>query len=98
PRQRPSFPTRRSSDLPMQLRRLSVSFSLVGMLAPPGSVAGTLQRRRRIVLERDWIFAGEAPDSAAIRGGAMIFAFAGCELDVERSEEHTSELQSRRDL
>src|SRR5207247_5438632 len=97
PRHPPPFPTRRSSDLPAHVER--------GVLA--------LRARRSEVLLLHVIGAGELDPGREFTRGVLTDVETGAthpivltpaararyrELLAERSEEHTSELQSRVDL
>src|SRR5206468_6878738 len=92
----PSFPTRRSSDLthpPLveRIRRIDPSFD--GHFVPLAADAAPSEEEDRE--EADWSPEGE--------GALQTFAFAPDERSRHvgggsRSEEHTSELQSRSDL
>src|SRR5690349_24129824 len=77
----PSFPTRRSSDLHIEIRQRAVAADIVDL-----AIAALLQDRQ---------------DAAAmvvhIQPVADLHAIA-VDRQRLRSEEHTSELQSRRDL
>src|SRR5206468_7076992 len=94
----PSFPTRRSSDL-------------IGALWPLDRVAcGGVDCRRRGLLPKTVDFAYGYPSDKLVKGGKKVFEFQTIcycdrgpkiiwsEDDATRSEEHTSELQSRSDL
>src|SRR5207247_10442520 len=89
----PSFPTRRSSDLithPICNQQASFSYGLVNS----GSVDGTAD----VTIFSD----GKAVSSNSyfVKHGTEEFRTATVPLDdcIDRSEEHTSELQSRVDL
>src|SRR5690606_40225630 len=79
PRAPPSFPTRRSSDLPAQ-RALEISPGLVAL--------GVGQHRQGLLQGRPPQGRPEVESDAVAGGGDL----------GRRSEEHTSELQSRENL
>src|SRR5206468_12584915 len=92
-----SVPTRRSSDLLDEFRAEKVSLRL----APEPAIGVVDERQRRIRQET----ADELAlclDHAAVTVFALSRLFLGAtapnRLNEERSEEHTSELQSRSDL
>src|SRR5206468_6421008 len=92
-----SFPTRRSSDLhqrasplfpinaPLAVMPIPSRSNTGGSVTSPGGAAGTSPRKSM------------RPNSAASQLGCLTTACAWPSL-VPRSEEHTSELQSRSDL
>src|SRR5207249_12276138 len=89
PRSLPSFPTRRSSDLSALLRQSG----LAGCVRRDGTV-----RLRLSCPPRFWP-SGQAPSSRLCRhAGSHESDQPRCAHVVSRSEEHTSELQSRFDL
>src|SRR5690606_41239831 len=87
-----SFPTRRSSDLgvriltPRHADSGLLTFAVEGL--DPERVVKELWEKRRIVIR-------SIPKPRALRASFHAFNNEG---DVERSEEHTSELQSRENL
>src|SRR5204862_3992383 len=93
PRIFPSFPTRRSSDL---LRaRCHESRQPISRLMTRASVLPAAGCSTGLVTYRSPVL-GVACPLREIR--ASITTLSNCESRRERSEEHTSELQSRRDL
>src|SRR5207302_3879226 len=94
----PSFPTRRSSDLSVAL--VGVVTAEVGMLndtdeLPPGTVTdgGGLSAPELLLKATDTPLPGAAPCSCTMPevGTPPV-------IGLKRSEEHTSELQSRENL
>src|SRR5690606_41977948 len=85
PRDPPSFPTRRSSDLVVTLGR-----------------RGRGEAGDRVRLGTVEVLGGErAPDLVRVDLAGLALAHRlddSTELDLQRSEEHTSELQSRENL
>src|SRR5204862_7053193 len=88
----PSFPTRRSSDL--SVRKTTADDQ------PPQwrlkLIAVDVTKRRLLVLPDDLVFYREPSSSKMIDPDE--FKISRAPLGHIRSEEHTSELQSRRDL
>src|SRR5690606_40679509 len=94
----PSFPTRRSSDLfptllalgyPPVVANVSNNLGLV-----TGNVSGAYGYRRELRDQRGRVLKlGVASFIGAVTGGLLLLS-----LPPERSEEHTSELQSRENL
>src|SRR5207248_11202309 len=82
------FPTRRSSDLDAML-----------LHDTPVSCAAIIGVVTAKLVGRDWVPLESAPVSGLkYRIAAMFTAVMGWLLEVRRSEEHTSELQSPYDL
>src|SRR5690606_41002648 len=89
----PSFPTRRSSDLPIQQTPPGGKFGLIGK-------TGACDAGQRVVVEHVVLapvedlhgHAGGQPDLNNKLAQQILLALGG------RSEEHTSELQSRENL
>src|SRR5690606_41272268 len=88
----PSFPTRRSSDLLAKVASLVLLFLPLVFVKYGGFVADSLGVRETV----PWLAAA----SSVLPAGISFFTFqaASYVLDVARSEEHTSELQSRENL
>src|SRR5206468_12700082 len=89
----PSFPTRRSSDLHVHALCLVVSafFPVLAIVAPVDD-----KDRSRLCLRVALHLRRQLADLRRVREAAMLIRYDG---DEElRSEEHTSELQSRSDL
>src|SRR5206468_12416057 len=84
PRALPSLPTRRSSDLPL------------------GPIWTHLDRRARPAARQVWAAVGDeflaSTGNRPVPGGITAVCYRQQLLDDPRSEEHTSELQSRSDL
>src|SRR5206468_12430040 len=91
-----SFPTRRSSDLPKKLGLNShcspvtatvpsLATATAGSLSPSGRSNGVLEKLR-------------LPDTVPAKADAPARITTSKALRINRSEEHTSELQSRSDL
>src|SRR5206468_13018935 len=90
----PSFPTRRSSDLGRPIvatatpaSRDYVTEGVNGLLVPPGDPQAMAAAIERLDTHPELL--------AALAAGARA---AAATFTTERSEEHTSELQSRSDL
>src|SRR5207249_7966790 len=90
----PSFPTRRSSDLVLA-SITSDRYRPVGALAPGGPVASRAMKRPRMVIRNTLTRAEPGTWSPGVAEVSALARVAGL---VYRSEEHTSELQSRFDL
>src|SRR5690606_40295762 len=98
PRGRPSSPTRRSSDLDGYRSSLdwSLRHGVIVLLALAGVMAATVGLYASLDKE-----ALPQQDTGQIRGfvrGDDGFSFQVMQPKIERSEEHTSELQSREKL
>src|SRR5690606_40976543 len=90
PPRRPSFPTRRSSDLSRRESATKLARSLNAALAMDEGGTGSLRNhdlawKMAYSPDADWIVVLEDDDPVSVRA-------------VSRSEEHTSELQSRENL
>src|SRR5690606_42013207 len=81
----PSFPTRRSSDLGFTLIELMIVVAIIGILAA-------------IALPAYQDYTGRAQASEALTATAGLRADIAVYSSENRSEEHTSELQSRENL
>src|SRR5690606_39629268 len=91
----PPFPTRRSSDLETSPARPGTrTIGSAGDVTPEGEPD---DHRPRPILDSD---PPAAADTPADRMAAMLGRGVGCHVSihVDRSEEHTSELQSRENL
>src|SRR5204862_6665239 len=88
PASSPSFPTRRSSDLIV---------SAIGLLLVVGWVIEPHSLTMGLPLGKTWQTAATDLRHAADRFSTVVRRGAG-RWPLSRSEEHTSELQSRRDL
>src|SRR5690606_41644685 len=86
----PCFPTRRSSDLDAILDGSTLYLSGKGPRRPDGSL-------RLGKVGRD-VTVEEAREDAGIVGINLLAAIRDAVGSLERSEEHTSELQSRENL
>src|SRR5206468_10996629 len=91
-----SFPTRRSSDLPFQ-RQFFGSREYFALKNPAGTVAAVV-----VAAGRGLRVGGDLPKQyRAVLGEPVIrpsLATLAGHAGISRSEEHTSELQSRSDL
>src|SRR5690606_41673382 len=87
-----SFPTRRSSDLSAELpiREGDAMLALYASLSSIGQIAGYQAEQ----ILRDGAIPGELPTPSLQRFTLLI----NMPVALERSEEHTSELQSRENL
>src|SRR5690606_39366224 len=91
-----SFPTRRSSDLMDELFCGEGARSLSSVLYPPPAFdEATLQAQETALVATDYAQAAIGVISA---GMYALLAQAGFQPSFTRSEEHTSELQSREKL
>src|SRR5206468_12501370 len=86
-----SFPTRRSSDLIQSSGRISRSSG-----GTSRSASGWFNSSGRVSQSGGKEFSGVAGDRGLVEKNFN--RLAGCRLKFFRSEEHTSELQSRSDL
>src|SRR5690606_41364564 len=97
PRELHSFPTRRSSDLAAEMPPAS-SASISLMISSAFFLLVTSETTRiRSLVSRSVIFIVSRRDARGRRGGRS-FADQVVAFSCARSEEHTSELQSRENL
>src|SRR5690606_41856319 len=87
PRLLHSFPTRRSSDL-VEAETEQIDAELVRMFELPASQGALVVR----------VVPGSPADRGGLRPFDLITAVGGRPVNSARSEEHTSELQSRENL
>src|SRR5207249_7862346 len=94
----PSFPTRRSSDLPMveSVLRLSPRIEILPIVHANGDMAHEV--RETLIARHYDCLAVPLPESVSRAVEAAIEDLPSISVVVLRSEEHTSELQSRFDL
>src|SRR5690606_41184586 len=93
-----SFPTRRSSDLAAAGRQRGVH-SAAGEGARGSSEPHVLNEERRVAdPDRNRTNDARSPRPPAPRGASPDRAGGGPRIPAPRSEEHTSELQSRENL
>src|SRR5690606_39314394 len=93
-----SFPTRRSSDLWPEVQRVAgESLIFEGTEGLPTQIAQHLQSRQLSVTLSEQ-FTGGLLALQLTRAGAPLLASEVVPFQQERSEEHTSELQSREKL
>src|SRR5690606_41668814 len=98
PRHLPSFPTRRSSDLAEPQDPDPFVLALAVDALPP-VVFSTGHRGWAPTVELTWhLRALPAPGWLTVYGSGRLIADGWFDEEVERSEEHTSELQSRENL
>src|SRR5207249_10830757 len=86
------FPTRRSSDL---LARRLIARPNAPLLAPSD---GRVEPAGRIARELPWLAAGAGSEPAGHHRRMIYRSNPASGFNASRSEEHTSELQSRFDL
>src|SRR5206468_12849912 len=95
---RHSFPTRRSSDLVVEHPRESRSGSPVGDRLSIQTGSRLIGRIPRTPWAREWQRADVACDLLSLEIRKPVKPGSSRNRSVGRSEEHTSELQSRSDL